>query len=81
MEQLKQGDLPGDKIPNVGYDVYKVRLPNPDAKRGKRSGFRTIYYIREADFIALITLYSKTEREDISPEKIKALIEKYMASG
>jgi hypothetical protein len=32
-------ERPGDKIPKVGYDVYKVRLPNPFAGRGKAVGF------------------------------------------
>jgi hypothetical protein len=30
--QLEDDDRPGDKIAGVGYDVYKVRLPNPSAQ-------------------------------------------------
>lgn len=43
--ELEVGKRPGDKIPNVGYDVYKVRLAIPSAGRGKRGGFRVIYYV------------------------------------
>lgn len=34
VKQLKADERPGDKIPRVGVDVYKVRLANPSAKRG-----------------------------------------------
>jgi len=79
VSQLEQDDRPGDKIPNVGYDVYKVRLGNPEAGRGKRGGFRVVYYIRRKDSMLLLTLYAKTEREDIPPEQIRRIIEEYIA--
>jgi hypothetical protein len=75
VEHLKRGETPGDKIPRVGRNVYKVRLKNPAAKRGKRGGFRAIYYVKMADRIYLLTLYSKTEQEDISPETLRKLID------
>lgn len=81
VEQLEQGTLPGDEIPNVaGYAVYKVRLPNPSARKGKSGGFRVIYYARRTNFIGLITIYSKSEQTDISPEKIRLLVEHYEIS-
>lgn len=80
VEQLEQGVLPGDEIPNVGYAVYKVRLPNPSARKGKSGGFRVLYYVRRSDFIGLITIYSKSEQTDILPDKIRWLIERYTAS-
>lgn len=40
--QLKNDERPGDKIPNIGHDVYKVRLANPSAQKGKSGGFRVI---------------------------------------
>lgn len=71
---LKDDERPGDKIPGVGYDVYKVRLPNPSARRGKSGGFRVIYYVQLADAIILVTIYSKTEQTDISPENIRQIL-------
>jgi mRNA-degrading endonuclease RelE of RelBE toxin-antitoxin system len=59
--QLKNDERPGDKIPGIGYDVYKVRLKNPSAGKGKSGGFRVIYYLRLADNIVLITIYSKSK--------------------
>lgn len=35
--QIKRGDTPGDRIPRVGgRPVYKARVPNRDAQRGKK---------------------------------------------
>lgn len=78
--QLERGDLPGDKIPNIGYNVYKVRLRNPSAGRGKRGGFRAIYYVQHTNLIGLITIYFKSDQADIHAERLQALIEQYRAS-
>ena len=72
---LENDMRPGDKIPRVGYDVYKVRLPNPSAGRGKRGGFRAIYYVQLQDRIILLIIYSKTEQSDISPDEIRRVLE------
>lgn len=74
-EQLKSDERPGDKIPNVGIDVYKVRLPNPSAQRGKRGGFRAIYYVQVADMVFLLRIYAKTEQEDITAGEIRSALE------
>ncbi|MDX2077095.1 MAG: type II toxin-antitoxin system RelE/ParE family toxin [bacterium] len=73
--ELEADNRPGDQVPNVGYEVYKVRLKNPDSQRGKSSGFRLIYYLQMMDAIVLLIIYSKTERNDISPSEIRELIE------
>lgn len=75
VDQLKAGHQPGDKIPNVERDVYKVRLRNPSAKKGKSGGFRVIYYVRVADYLILLTIYSKSEQTDITPEQIRRIID------
>ena len=74
-QQLKLGERPDDKIPRVGYDVYKVRLANPSARRGKSGGFRVIYYLQLADSVLMLTIYSKTEQTDIRPEEIRRVLE------
>ena len=80
VDQLERGELPGDKIPNIGYNVYKVRLRNPSAGRGKRGGFRAIYYVRHTSFVVLITIYFKSDQTDIHKERLQALIQQYKAS-
>ncbi|NJL54357.1 type II toxin-antitoxin system RelE/ParE family toxin [bacterium] len=73
--QLENDERPGDKIPNVGYDVYKVRLRNPSASTGKSGGFRVIYYLRLEDHVILLTIYSKSDQSDLNPEAIKEILE------
>jgi mRNA-degrading endonuclease RelE of RelBE toxin-antitoxin system len=74
-QQLKEDQRPGDKIPRVGYNVYKVRLRNPSAGRGKSGGLRVIYYVQLVDSVILLTIYSKTAQTDISPEEIRRVLE------
>ena len=46
-EKLQCGEFEGDKIIHrdkpTPYDVYKLRLPNPDTNAGKSDGYRVIY--------------------------------------
>jgi mRNA-degrading endonuclease RelE of RelBE toxin-antitoxin system len=74
IDQLENDERPGDKIPRVGYDVYKVRIKNPSAQRGKSGGFRAIYYVELADSVILLTIYSKTQQNDISPDEIRQIV-------
>lgn len=71
--RLAQDEHPGDRIPGVGYTVYKARLPNRAARRGKSGGFRVIYYVQFSDAVTLLTIYSKTEETDISLREIQQL--------
>ena len=73
MYQLEQGQFPGQRMPHVGYEIYKVRLPNRAARRGKSGGFRVIYYVQFEDLVTLLTIYSKTEETDISAREIQQL--------
>lgn len=77
IQQLEADDRPGDQIPGVGYEVYKVRLPNPDAQRGKSGGFRVIYYVQLADKVLLLIIYSKTQTDDIPVERLREIIENF----
>lgn len=74
IDDLRNDQRPGDKIRHVGYDVYKVRLRNPSARRGKSGGFRVVYYIQLVDRIVLLTIYAKTRQTDIGPEQILTIL-------
>ncbi len=54
--QLEQGETPGDQIQRAGYPVYKVRIRNTDAQRGKSGGYRMIYYLQTPSKVILITI-------------------------
>ena len=75
IKQLQDGETPGDQIPRVDYTVYKARLGNSDAQKRKRGGYRVIYYLKTPSTIILVTIYSKLEQGDISPEAIQNAIE------
>lgn len=78
-EQLLRGETPGDQIQGVGYTVYKARVRNRDAKRGKSGGYRVIYYVRRANRIFLASIYSKSDQKDISLEEVRHIIEEILA--
>jgi mRNA-degrading endonuclease RelE of RelBE toxin-antitoxin system len=77
LDELGQGQTPGDQIPGVQYEVFKVRVKNSDSGKGKSGGYRVIYQRATTGAIVLITIYSKTEQEDIAPADIRQVILDY----
>jgi mRNA-degrading endonuclease RelE of RelBE toxin-antitoxin system len=75
LEQLQSGETLGDRIQGTQHLVYKVRIRNTDARKGKSGGYRVIYYIQVVERIILITIYSKSEQSDISSEEIVNIIQ------
>jgi mRNA-degrading endonuclease RelE of RelBE toxin-antitoxin system len=74
LDQLASGSKPGDPIPQVRYEVFKVRAKNSDASKGKSGGYRLIYYVKSATEVILVTVYSKTEQADIAAKDIRQII-------
>jgi mRNA-degrading endonuclease RelE of RelBE toxin-antitoxin system len=79
IEQLEQGELPGDKIPGIGYTVFKLRVRNSDIQKGKSGGYRVIYYLKTETEIILATIYSKSALSDVSNHVIEEAIAQYEA--
>jgi mRNA-degrading endonuclease RelE of RelBE toxin-antitoxin system len=77
LTQLQEGKFIGDQIPRTGYTIYKVRVLNRDLKKGKRSGYRLVYYLQTKTSIILITIYSKTEQSDVSAAQVRQIISKF----
>jgi len=77
IEQLAQGELPGDRIAGVGYAVFKLRVRNSDTQKGNSGGYRLIYYVQTAMGIILLTVYTKSEQVDIVAEDIQNIITEY----
>jgi len=77
LNQLQAGIFVGDQIPHTGYTLYKVRVRNRDAQRGKSGGYRLIYYLQTPQSVILITLYSKTEQSDISATNLRRIIREF----
>jgi len=68
--------MPGDQITGIGATVFKVRAANRDAQRGLSGGYRIIYYLQTQEDIVLLTIYSKTEQGDISPQELQAILQR-----
>lgn len=66
-EILKNNPKSGESL---GNNCYKIRLKNSDLNRGKSSGYRVITYIVKEDYIYLLSIYSKNEKETISNREI-----------
>lgn len=77
IKQLEAGETPGDKISGNKYSVYKTRVKNSDIRKGKSGGYRVIYYTVTRLAIILTTIYSKSERDDITNREIENIIEQY----
>jgi mRNA-degrading endonuclease RelE of RelBE toxin-antitoxin system len=79
LDELGHGQTPGDQIPGVQYEVFKARVRNSDSGKGKSGGYRIIYQRTTTGAIVLITIYSKTDQEDIAPVDIRQIILDYEA--
>lgn len=75
IDQLLAGKLPGDQVPGVGLTIFKVRLQNSDIQKGKRSGYRCIYYLKTKNDIILVTVYSKSEQSDVTASKLQSILQ------
>lgn len=66
----------------IGNNCYKLRLSIKSKSKGKRSGARVITFIIEVarneskfTFINLISIYDKSEMENISDSKLRKIIQ------
>jgi mRNA-degrading endonuclease RelE of RelBE toxin-antitoxin system len=73
--QLENGETPGDQITGIGYPVFKVRVRNTDVQRGKSGGYRVIYYLKTPTSVLLLTLYSKSDQDDVAVADLRDIIE------
>ncbi|PPJ65028.1 type II toxin-antitoxin system RelE family toxin [Cuspidothrix issatschenkoi] len=77
IDQLQAGEIPGDRIAGIKYQVFKVRIKNSTIQKGKSGGYRVIYYLKNAQGIILTTIYSKSDLTDVSNEIIEQAIAQY----
>ncbi|MBW4622855.1 MAG: type II toxin-antitoxin system RelE/ParE family toxin [Cyanosarcina radialis HA8281-LM2] len=77
LDRLESGETPGDRIPDLGYPVFKVRVRNTDIQKGKSGGYRLIYYLKTTTSILLLTLYTKSDRDDVAAADLQDIIEDY----
>ncbi|MBQ1697399.1 MAG: type II toxin-antitoxin system RelE/ParE family toxin [Bacteroidales bacterium] len=63
---------------SLGQNIYKIRMPISSKGGGKSGGARVIYHTviieKNGADITLLTIYDKSEQENISDTDIKKLI-------
>lgn len=60
---------------SLGGSVYKIRLAISSKNKGKSGGARVISYVYQiAETVYLLSIYDKSETENISDEELKYLI-------
>ena len=72
--EMERGDFRGVLMPGYSRDVYKVRLANRSARRGRRGGFRIIYSLVNVNTVAFLHIYSKSDKSDVSADEISRML-------
>ena len=62
----------------LGFNLFKKRVKNSSIPTGKSGGFRVIIYQQIENKIVLISIYSKTEKENITIEEIISELKKHI---
>jgi len=62
---------------SLGNNIYKIRIAIASKGRGKSGGGRVMSFVKVVDNVVLLfSIYDKSEKDSISDNEIKALIEK-----
>jgi mRNA-degrading endonuclease RelE of RelBE toxin-antitoxin system len=72
VESLKQNPQQGTFL---GNDCYKIRLAIASKGKGKSGGARVIIYVQVFETsVYLLTIYDKSEQENISDKELEELL-------
>ncbi|MEC4684672.1 MAG: type II toxin-antitoxin system RelE/ParE family toxin [Nitrospirota bacterium] len=75
---LMADPLAGKAVEGLEGKIFKLRLASSDIKKGKRGGYRVIYYFKDnEENIYLLSIYVKAYKENISVSEIKSILAKY----
>jgi len=77
LEQIRAGQFVGDRIQETRHVILKVRVRNRDSQKGKSAGYRIIYQVESQTLVVLITIYSKLDQADITPEQIRRILREF----
>jgi mRNA-degrading endonuclease RelE of RelBE toxin-antitoxin system len=77
--ELQKSNFIGDRLQGFAsnYFIYKVRVKNSNIQKGKSGGYRLIYCVESPTSVLLLTIYSKSEQEDISVNEINLILDEF----
>ena len=72
IDQIQAGNFVGDRLAGLGENciVIKVRVKNSNIQKGKSAGYRLIYQVESPTNVILLTIYAKSDRDDITSNEI-----------
>ena len=73
-DEIRLGNHPGDAIPGYEGIFIKARRNSKAVQGGARKGYRFIYCIHPPDQTTMLSVYAKTEQENISDGEIAELL-------
>ena len=60
----------------IGNNCYKIRIAIASKGKGKSGGARAITYVYvESETVYLLTIYDKSEKENLKPAELKMMVE------
>ena len=60
----------------IGNNCYKIRIAIESKGKGKSGGARAITYVYvESETVYLLTIYDKSENENLKPSELKMMVE------
>lgn len=62
----------------LGFNLFKKRVKNSSIPTGKSGGFRIIIYQQLKDKIVLISIFSKTDKENLNDEELSLALNKFL---
>lgn len=54
--QIQMGEIIGNRLTDIGAEVFKVRIRNSDANRGNSGGYRVIYWLTLPACVVLLDI-------------------------
>lgn len=63
---------------HLGFNLFKKRVKNSSISTGKSGGFRIIIYQQLEDKIVLISIFSKTNKENLSDDELSLALKKFL---
>ena len=74
LAEMQDKDYRGAYVPGYDLAIYKVRLANRSARRGKRGGFRAIYHPLDDHNFLFLHIYSKSDKGDVGASEMRKLL-------